>query len=249
MNRLNGALTFLAALLLTSACVEHTGRPTSTPEDSDGSTATSTKDPCRIARDLEYFPIQDFEFGIATQWWVSTDETGEINHMAGREPSAEALPDGRCGISRYALHIEAEGLKTYGGALGFNYYLDPHDITEWDGISLWARRGDNSGKSLFVALSDKYTDEVNGKLLFEDGKPYCLETTDDDRLKCDRFGIGIGLDTEWRLFKVPFSVLKQRGYGVIAPELDISGILGLSIGFESGDWNFWIDDVAFYREK
>ncbi len=230
------------------SCVEDNGRET-IDTDTEQAAPIEVIDPCRAEQDVEFSPIENFEYGIATQWWVSTDGTGTVNHMVGREPSAEELETGRCGYSKYALHIVAEGLEIFGGAFGLNFYLDPHDMSEWDGISMWNKRTENSGRSLFFGVSDKYTDEYNGKLLFEDNTPYCLEITDDESLKCDRFGAGVGMDTKWRFVKIPFSEMRQRGYGMPAPELDVSAILGFNIGFESGDWDFWIDDVAFYREK
>ncbi len=281
--------------LFSMSCVEDKGRPTIGGDSENVPNAAI--DPCREAEAVEIDYIEKFEFGTATQWWISYDPTKTefteidvsdcdkiaktakttcfihtrpeevceniedipenycfVEHWPGREPASTELTSGRCGISRYALEVKAENLQIYGGALGLNFYMDPHDQSDWDGIALWARREPDTqdhryGKSLFVGVSEKYTDEYNGKLLFDDGEPYCLEVTDDDKEKCDRFGAGIGLGTEWQFFKIPFDELKQRGYGRPAPKLDVSGILGLNIGFEAGDWNFWVDDVGFYREK
>ena len=98
-------------------------------------------------------------------------------------------------------------------------------------------------------MSDKQTDEVNGREMFEDGKPRCLEATDDKAQKCDRFGAEIELGAEWRFFEIPFAGMKQRGFGRKVTKPDVKGILGVSIGFGTGSWDFWIDDVAFYRER
>jgi hypothetical protein len=295
VNRRMNAVAAGLLLLFAASCVEDKGRPT-IGSDTDNS-SIAVIDPCREAEAVEIDYIEKFEFGTATQWWVSYDPTKEtfteidalqcdtvekmakdtcfihtrpedicedasripdnycfVEHWPGREPASTELTSGRCGVSRYALRMVTDNLQIYGGALGLNFYLDPHDESDWDGISLWARREPDTkdhtyGKSLFFGVSDKYTDESNGKLLFENGEPYCLEVTDDDTQKCDRFGAGIGIDTEWRFFKIPFSELKQRGYGRPAPELDVGAILGLNIGFEAGDWDFWIDDVGFYRDN
>lgn len=67
--------------------------------------------------------------------------------------------------------------------------------------------------------------------------------------QCDRFGAGVGISTEWRFFKVPFSRMRQRAYGrpsrLDAPD---TKILGLEFGLDGENWDFWIDDLAFYRD-
>lgn len=207
------------------------------------------RDPCVAAEELELDFIENFEFRRAPDWWVSIDGTpgAELEPPLRKSPTATEIDGGRCGESRYALRLQARGLHIYGGAFGINFFLGPEDGSVWEGLSFWARRGSDSGRSLFVALSDKYTDESSGAPLWEDGEPYCSDQTDVVEEKCDRFGAGVGLDTEWRHFRLPFADMRQRGFGKTAPELDTQNLLGLSFGFEVGDWDIWLDDVAFYR--
>jgi hypothetical protein len=75
--------------------------------------------------------------------------------------------------------------------------------------------------------------------------------TDDPTLtQCDSFGKGIGLGQEWRFFKVPFDLMRQRAYGRASQQAVADRrILGLEFRIENGpNWDFWLDDVAFYRE-
>lgn len=71
-----------------------------------------------------------------------------------------------------------------------------------------------------------------------------------DNLKCDRFGAGVGLEPEWRFVKLPFSKLRQRGFGVKSPAGRVlrEALLAVSIYVDVGNWDFWIDQVAFYKE-
>ncbi len=103
--------------------------------------------------------LEDFETGIATFWWVDNDGTGEMALLPGREPRVTEISGGRCGTSRFALNITAGGLSRYGGGFGINFFPHPLDVTEWDGISFWARRGEAGGRTLFFAVSDRHTDE------------------------------------------------------------------------------------------
>ena len=98
-----------------------------------------------------------------------------------------------------------------------------------------------------MSLADKYTDEENGRLQFADHQPFCLEESADASQKCDRFTAGIGLEENWRFYAIPFERFRQRGIGRSTPGLDRPALVGLELSFATGDWDFWVDDVAFYR--
>jgi hypothetical protein len=224
--------------------------------------ASALTDPCRSVGDVELKSIEHFELGIGRLWWVSSDGTGQMERTpsehereeerwlySGREPPASEIAGGRCGVSRYALNIKATGMEIFGGAFGKNFFPETFDASDWDGVAFWGRRGEDSGSTLFFAISEKHTDQNDGSRLFEDREPFCEENPVDPLMKCDRFGVGVGLEKEWQFFKVPFSRMRQRGFGIQAPEMDLSALIGVNISFEIGDWDIWMDDVAFYREK
>lgn len=78
-------------------------------------------------------------------------------------------------------------------------------------------------------------------------------------LPCDPFGEGIllpqstdGGSNPWQFYAIPFSDLRQKGYGIPEPGLDLTHILGVTINLSkgqlgTGDYDVWIDDVAFYK--
>jgi hypothetical protein len=120
------------------------------------------------------------------------------------------------------------------GANGF-------DASNWDGISFWVKRGqDISGEAFIVTVSDPATS----------GPPFC-STVDGvpDAEKCDAFGLAVTLSDEWTLITAPFSSMRQKGFGVPAPSgrIDNGNISRLNILASAGDWDFWVDEVAFYR--
>ncbi len=179
------------------------------------------------------------------------------------------------GFEAWGYSFGFNGLNAIPGAgTGGNYF----DAAEWTGLSMWVRKGSpDSNSSIFASVSDKYTDPSGAFLdLFEAGEAdllaptqcptdqamgagcYCnFDAVDVDGngmtdpllSQCDRFGAGIGIATEWRFFKVPFSRMRQRAYGrpsgLSQPD---AAILGLDIGLDGENWDFWIDDIAFYRE-
>jgi hypothetical protein len=78
-----------------------------------------------------------------------------------------------------------------------------------------------------------------------------------DYCKCDAYWNGIGLTDQWHFVILPFDEMNQKGYGVPSPlqHLDTTRITSLGLSFSSqagsssgGDWDVWIDDIAFYRK-
>jgi hypothetical protein len=159
---------------------------------------------------------------------------------------ADRIPNGgRCG-SRYALHTHTlQPLSGWGGNLGLSF-TPPADASQWTGLAFWARIGPGSRNAVRVELVDKNTDQ---KLLNPDGEPVCLPNVGPDDLSqgCDKFGAWAVMDHDWRLFLLPFSQLRQAGWGKRAPSLEVGALRGLSFTFGPGSWDLWIDDVALYR--
>ncbi len=174
-----------------------------------------------------------------------------------------------CDTSEEDCAVTVEGFLDWGGAIVHDWTSvsggTPVDVGaegepgSWDGIAFWAKRTEASeldyeltretGRSMFVAVTDKYTIETPPWAFEkEDGTTFCTNATADAE-KCDRFGIGVGLETEWNFYRVPFSQMSQRGYGVPSPGIDRSGIIAVSMYLSDGPWDFWVADVAFYREK
>ncbi len=183
--------------------------------------------------------------------------------LPGREsPDANELTDPRCDESAYALRIKAEGLVIYGGAFGTSFLVQEplgRDASDYEGLSLWVKHGgsDAPGASMFVAINDRNTDssarvsiqasEAQQGIETEEIVPDCDDLSLVESEKCDRFGAGVPLPDEWTFIKIPFDKMKQRGFGIPVPAPDVGAIAGLNFSFEAGDWDFYIDDVAFYR--
>jgi hypothetical protein len=75
------------------------------------------------------------------------------------------------------------------------------------------------------------------------------DTAEALRSQCDRFGAGVGIATDWRFFKIPFTRMRQRAYGRPAPTpVPDPMLLGVEIGLDGENWDFWLDELAFYRE-
>ncbi|MET0411475.1 MAG: hypothetical protein ABW217_09260 [Polyangiaceae bacterium] len=57
----------------------------------------------------------------------------------------------------------------------------------------------------------------------------------------------VGLTPQWQFFKVPFTELRQEGWGKEFQYLDLSKIALVRFTWAVGWIDFWVDDVRFYR--
>ena len=138
-----------------------------------------------------------------------------------------------------------------GGTLGRQYSvgepLDLVDPVKWDGLAFWARVAPGSRNQLEVSIPESHTDER-----FEvDGQPVCyFDSLEDDTTQaCDKHGSWVNLTENWELYFLPFSEMRQAGWGKAAPYFDLTQVLGIGFDYQAGSWDIWIDDVGFYRRK
>jgi hypothetical protein len=59
----------------------------------------------------------------------------------------------------------------------------------------------------------------------------------------------VRLSTDWQFFRVPFSELRQEGYGKEFPAIDLSAVTMVRFTWQQGWVDFWLDDVRFFRRR
>jgi hypothetical protein len=75
------------------------------------------------------------------------------------------------------------------------------------------------------------------------------DTTYADAQKCDAYGSAVSLTDDWSFVPIPFSGLRQKGFGTASAPFDRSKISRLQFLMTFGDWDFWIDDIAFFKAR
>ncbi len=134
------------------------------------------------------------------------------------------------------------------------------DVSDWDGIAFWIRAGDQplnsatptnatlvTGNSVFVSF---ITPGTNAKANAPGGVRCNTAADAPDPEKCDDFGFPVAYSDKWEYKVLPFSDLRQRGFGVHEDKPDLNHLIQLKFGFEVGDyWNVWIDDISLWRKK
>jgi hypothetical protein len=63
----------------------------------------------------------------------------------------------------------------------------------------------------------------------------------------DGWAKGVTLSTDWKFFTIPFSELRQEGYGQRFSHLDLSKLTLVRFTWMQGWLDVWLDDVRFYR--
>lgn len=190
---------------------------------------------------------------------ASKSQSGNQNGLR-----TNAIPDGRCDESTAGFHFVGKDIATcVSGATGrrgwggsFEIQFSPSfDASGWDGVSFWVRKGEEpSGATLILTVADPYTDgheymdPVTGVTRKCD---MTASTTIPDSEKCDAFGVAVTLTSEWAFVAARFEDLHQKGFGLPSPlgHLKSSEIAKMQYLFVAGDWDFWIDDLAFFRVR
>jgi hypothetical protein len=231
-----------------------------------GSSATSScgpsADECSAAAALMTMPISDFEAGKG--WFLfanADDKTGKTTPAAGDNISAEEITcpaGGRCGASSFAQHVSGGGFTSYGPSLSQDFiYKDgmtmmpvgmPMDASKFTGVMFWARKGETAGAAatLRLIVNDVTTHELGG-VCDPAAKPTSGGAEGD---ACwDGWMTERAMPSTWTLVKVPFTVLKQGGFGKKGEAIKPDQLYGLTFQMPNmAAFDFWIDDVSFYKE-
>jgi hypothetical protein len=256
----------LGLSLLVAACGGEIGdRPEEKPEQALPADPGSRAFDCAVDDDFELESIEDWELGAGTGWYTNNEICEDCEALAEPErarcnaqclaiqtPSffekplgASRIEGGRCG-SEWALSVRAGPMTDWGGVIGLQFG-EPRDVSAFSGIAFWARVAPGSRGTLRLDVAEQHTDGER----FLSGSPPCQPDADDDHLreKCDAFGAFAIASDRWRFVTLSFDEMRQSGFGVQAPYLDVWGLFGITFAYGLGEWQLWIDDVAFYRRK
>jgi hypothetical protein len=187
--------------------------------------------------------------------------------LADQLPASPIPNGGRCG-SHYALRVQAGPFSNWGGNVGVRLPFKQDaggaqtgfDATGYAGVAVWMRTAPGFANAPRITLSDKFTDSQYNMSAPEGGTSYCTpnvncasQTAQGNancfNIGCDPFGAYAPLTENWHLFLLSFDEMRQGGWGKYQPSLDLSQLLSIQISYPVGTWDFWVDDIAFYRLK
>jgi len=174
--------------------------------------------------------------GRGGYWYTYVDEMGStVNPPAGSVGGQFTMSEGGAENSQFAARINgtlASGGVIF-GAMGVNF-TDPKDVydaSKYGGISFWAKRGAGSVDTVRVKMPDINTDPEGEN---------CSKCFDD-------FGADITLTESWKKYVIPFSRLKQQGWGDKKRLVEKSQVFGLQWQAQvpGGSYDIWVDDIRF----
>jgi len=58
----------------------------------------------------------------------------------------------------------------------------------------------------------------------------------------------VQLTDEWQFYTIPFSEMRQGGYGRRSPYFDRLTAYSITLGWGAGNVDFYFDNVTFYRK-
>lgn len=192
-----------------------------------------------------------------------------------RDVEDTKIPGGpRCGSSTSALHLTASnvglcfgenGRLGWGAALDLNF-APSFDASEWEGVALWVRRGAGPSNAAFtLSIIDQQNDAIGGDFMSDEAPGCGCKQTDPkheprawtcykdpgadfpDSKKCDAYGAAVSLTDDWSLVTIAFDGIKQKGFGAVSGPFDASALKRLQLLMTEGSWDYWVDDLSFYR--
>lgn len=170
-------------------------------------------------------------------WYTFADKGSTITPMAGAAGGTFSMSAGGANGSQSSAHMNgkvAPSGTVYAG-MGFNFAdpKAPFDVSNYKGISFWAKRGENSTGTVRVKLPDVNTDQ--------DGR-VCTECFND-------FGMDLELTTMWTKYTLIFSGAQQMpGWGAPRPgAVEASKMYGVQwqVNTPGADYDIWVDDIQF----
>ena len=166
--------------------------------------------------------IADFET-VALSGWYDYGASGALNLLELGSPGAVG--------TAHAGHLAAAGLSSFGGGIGFQTLC--WDTSVFDGIAFWAKgmAGSDNRFQFQVAIPATHSVANGGD---------CVSNCFDHPSK------QLVFTTNWVQYVVPFSDLKQAGWGAPASYAGI--IMALNwVSVDASTVDFWVDEVALYK--
>jgi len=249
-QRRHTALALAATIglaLISIACGESSDESADdmTEDESCGAEFNGPVDPSALIDDLEDGNGQIAQVGTRNgSWWISTDGTdGIVTPEADMAPPAERILGKRCD-SEFGMHITGADFSEWGAvfSLGFRYTdkEEPIDVSEFDGVMLWARVGETHSSNVRIQFQDSTSHIEGGKCNPEDGNPDSC---------WDGWGTDLEpLGPEWQLYKIRFSTLAQRNFGLQGEAIDLENVYAIDFSLDANAvFDVWIDDLWFFE--
>jgi alpha-L-arabinofuranosidase len=190
--------------------------------------------------------------GLEPGSWFGVMSTGSDANKLDPDPFAfSALPESHetmTGVtSSRAAHLTCTIADLFGYCqVGFTLVTPeaPFDLNKYAGVAFWARSDESNTVKFQIANDDTVPD--GGQ---------CGQTSDPADQCWDNFAKYVSLGTAWKKYEIPFSDLKQDGWGHVVASGSFDPTTARSMNFmitgpttatsDPVTADFWIDDLYF----
>lgn len=180
-----------------------------------------------------FIPLLNGRFGA---WRTAHDPTPGATMLP--PPAGNFLPSDsgdRCRL--LAVHVTGGPFALWGASVGFGLGA-PYDAGAYRGIRFWVKADGTSSNLLRVGFPDRFSHPDGG---------ICLPNATGGAGCYDHWGYRISLPTVWTQITVPFSSLRQDGWGLRAPFAP-SHLFEVTFQIPANaQFGIWIDDLTFIR--
>jgi hypothetical protein len=229
------------ACCLVPACGSKSSSKT---EDTDSEPEATLPSSCSAAAGREStLTLDDFEDGnvqldraknLHGVWYVNNDGTGQQTPTPGAEDAGFIVGPGSPESPAHALHTSGAGFTRWGAFAAAHLNASRaqaclFDLSHYSGIHLSVKGEGSLRANLGTATT---TPVVDGGVC--------------NAQACSDYGVSLELTAEWQSVDVPLDELTQPEWASAAP-LELSQALRISFWAERGDFDFWLDDLRFYR--
>jgi hypothetical protein len=183
------------------------------------------------------------ENGRLGGWYTFNDETAGTQQPPG---SGFVPTAGGAGDSAYAAATTGGGFTLWGAGMAF-------DLNNPEAVGQTGARGPYD-TSVYRGIAFSAKGNADVRMAFEtpgvtpvDRGGTCVPGPTEAEACDDTHGVAIALADEWREFEIPFSQLRQGGWGQPV-ELDLTQVVAIMfVVAQDVDFDFAVDDVRFYE--
>lgn len=225
-------------LLLPGCGKEASHGPGRSPDDAalpiECSSATSDESALLVDDFEDGDLVLDRKRNLRGVWYVNNDGTGAQAPQPGDESEGLVDSPGSPDSPEHALHTSGAAFTRWGAFAAARLNASrsgacSYDLSRYTGMRL-SIKGEGSLRVNLGAVPT--TPVVDGGTCSTDA--------------CSDYGKSLELTSDWQSQDVSFAELEQPAWATPAP-LELESALRVSFWAERGDFEFWVDDLRFYR--
>jgi hypothetical protein len=201
-------------------------------------------------------------------YYADLDDTGQVKKYCERIRDCSCLYQNAVGGCSFYSDRDANGNAISGIVSGGGFFCGPPGSTPGPDAMSPTINGTNYSNTCNVTRCNdpysafpnngpdpKFANKPCAPYVFRNGtqSSFCFDPATEapaapDQQCGDFWTFPVHLTTEWQFYTVPFSVMYQQGWAKKAPYFDTKSVSVVRFTWDSGNIDYYIDDLRFYRK-